>query len=162
MQCHIQLYFDTVWTVWPPKKCVFHIITKSDMVYEYLKTKIFSGDTIVLPQMHWTSNTATTIGGFWVSLNYPALNFKKTVCPKNVWIWHWYVCTYMLCIGPYEDIVTRCLCIIYITGPFNVFTDSCNFFVLRNIFFLLLQELLSLTFSNYLTNQIGYSYHVFS
>ena len=25
-------------------------------------------------------DTTTTIGGFWVSLNYPILNFKKTVC----------------------------------------------------------------------------------
>ena len=32
--------------------------------------------------------SATTIGGFWVSLNYPILNFKKTVCPKNVWMQH--------------------------------------------------------------------------
>ena len=27
--------------------------------------------------------------GFWVSLNYPILNFKKTVCSKNVWMRHW-------------------------------------------------------------------------
>ena len=46
---------------------------------EYLKTKIFSRDTNILPQMHWMSNifwhSATTIGGWgeggWVSLNYP-------------------------------------------------------------------------------------------
>ena len=30
-------------------------------------------------------------GGFWVSINYPILNFKKTVGPKNVWMWHWSV-----------------------------------------------------------------------
>ena len=27
-------------------------------------------------------------GGFWVSLNYPILNFKKTVCPKTFWVQH--------------------------------------------------------------------------
>ena len=67
--------------------CIFHMKTKWNIVYKYLKTKIFSRDTNILPQMHWTSNifghSATTIGGFWISLNYPILNFKKTVCPKN-------------------------------------------------------------------------------
>ena len=37
--------------------------------------------------MHGASNIfghlALTIGGFAVSLNYPILNFKKTVCPKK-------------------------------------------------------------------------------
>ena len=101
-QCCIQMYFGTVWTVWAPKKVlttlfpyIVHVKTKWNIVYKNLKTKIFSRDTNILPQMHWTSNIfgppATTIGGFWVSLNYPILNFKKTVCPKNVWIRHcWY------------------------------------------------------------------------
>ena len=48
----------------------------------------------ILPQMHWTSNifwhSVATIGVFWASLNYSILNFKKTVCPKNVWMRHWY------------------------------------------------------------------------
>ena len=71
-----------------------HISRKNWMkyVYKYLKTKIFLRDTNVLPQMHWTSNIfwhpVTTIGCFWVSLNYSILNFKKTVCPKNVWMHH--------------------------------------------------------------------------
>ena len=43
--------------------------------------------------MHWTSNifghSVTTIGVYWASLNYPILNFKKMVSPKNVWIRHW-------------------------------------------------------------------------
>ena len=58
--------------------------------YEYLKTKISSRDTNILPQMHWTSNifgpTATTIGDFWIPLNYPIFIFKETVYPKNVWM----------------------------------------------------------------------------
>ena len=29
-----------------------------------------------------------TIGGSWVSLNRLILNFKKTSCPKNVWMQH--------------------------------------------------------------------------
>ena len=53
---------------------IFHVKTTWNLVYEYLKTKIFSGDTNILPQMHWTSNifgpSATTIGSFWVLLNY--------------------------------------------------------------------------------------------
>ena len=55
-------------------------------------------------QMHWTSNIfghpATTIRGFWASLNYPILNFKKTVCPKNVWMRH---CLHkmMICLGTF-------------------------------------------------------------
>ena len=73
---------------------IFHVKTKWNIVYEYLKTKIFSRDANILPQMHWTSNifghSAITIGSFWVSLNYPILNFKKTVYPKNVWMRHWY------------------------------------------------------------------------
>ena len=32
-----------------------------------------------------------------------------------------YVCTYMFHVWAYEDIVTRCLYILYITGPCNVF-----------------------------------------
>ena len=32
--------------------------------------------------------SATTIGGFRVSLRYPILNFKKMVCPKNVSMQH--------------------------------------------------------------------------
>ena len=100
----IQMYFGTVWMVWAPKKCtpkvlmtfflyIFHVKTKWNIVYEYLKTKIFSRDTKALPQMHWTSNifgySATIIGGFWVSLNYPIVNFKKKLCPKNIWMWNW-------------------------------------------------------------------------
>ena len=70
---------------------IFHVKTKWNVIYEYLKTKIFLRETNILPQMHWTSNifghSATTT---WASLNYPTiLNFKKTVCPKNVWMRHW-------------------------------------------------------------------------
>lgn len=33
--------------------------------------------------------SVTTIEGFWISLNYPILNFKKTVYPNIVWMCHW-------------------------------------------------------------------------
>ena len=37
--------------------------------------------------MHWTSNifehSATIVGGFWVSLSYPILNFKKRYVQKT-------------------------------------------------------------------------------
>ena len=71
---------------------IFHVKTKRNIVNNYLKTNFFSRDTNILPQMHWMSNIfgplTTTIRGFWVSLNYLILNFKKMVCPKNVWIQH--------------------------------------------------------------------------
>ena len=73
---------------------IFHVKTKLNIVYKNLKTKIFSRDTNLLPQMHWTSNifehSVTTIGVFCTSLNYPILNFKKIVCPKNFWMRRWY------------------------------------------------------------------------
>ena len=95
--CRIQMYFGAVWVVWGVKKVlatlfpnIFHIKTKWKVVYVYFKTKIFSRYANILPQMHRTSNifghSATTIRGFVVSLNYPILNFKKTVCLKNVWM----------------------------------------------------------------------------
>ena len=48
-QRRIQMYFSTVWTVWVLKKCdqkvlvtfflyIFHVKTKLNIVYEYLKT----------------------------------------------------------------------------------------------------------------------------
>ena len=71
---------------------IFHVKSKWNIVYKYLKTKIFSRDTNILPQMHWTSNIfgplASTIREFWVSLNFAILNFKKTVCPKKFWMRH--------------------------------------------------------------------------
>ena len=71
---------------------IFHVKPKWNIAYKYLKTKIFSRDSNILPQMHWTSNifehSATVIGVFWLSLNYPIIHFKKTVCPKNVWMRH--------------------------------------------------------------------------
>ena len=67
---------------------IFQVKNKWNTVYEYIKTKIFSRDTNILPQTHWTSNIFRhpdiTILVFWVSLNYLILNFKKTVFPKNV------------------------------------------------------------------------------
>ena len=84
-----------------PKKCaqkilvtfflyIFQVKTKWHIVYQYLKTKIFLRDTNIPPQMHWISNvfghSATTTGVFWVPRNFPIFNFKKTACPKNVWM----------------------------------------------------------------------------
>ena len=73
----------------------FHVKTKWNIVYKYLKTKIFSRDTNILLQMYWTSNifgrSVTTIGGVWVSLNHLIPNFNKTICPKNIWIQQLYL-----------------------------------------------------------------------
>ena len=98
VQCCIQTFWYRLNGMSSPKKCaqtvpvtlspyVFHVKTKWNIVYKYLKTKTFSRDTNILPQMYQTSNifgpSGTTIEGFWASLNYPILNFKKTVCPKT-------------------------------------------------------------------------------
>ena len=95
--------FGTVRTVWAAKKIhpkkflqlfpyIFHIKTKWNIVYKYLKTEIFSRDTSILPQMHGISKYFWTLSychwGFWVSLSYPILNLKKTVCPKDIWMQH--------------------------------------------------------------------------
>ena len=75
-----------------PFPYIFHVKTKWNIVYKYLKTKTISRKTNILPQMHWISNilghSATPFSGFWVSLNYPMHIFKKTVSPKNVWMWN--------------------------------------------------------------------------
>ena len=46
---------------------IFHIKTKRNIVYNYFKTEIFSRDTNILLQMHWTSSvcvsSAKTIDG---------------------------------------------------------------------------------------------------
>ena len=72
--------------------CMFHVKPKWNIVYKYLKSKKFFKIPKYRSQTHWTSNifvhSATIIGGLGVSLNYPILNFKKMVCPKNVWIRH--------------------------------------------------------------------------
>ena len=72
------MYFGTIWTLCAPKK---------------IHSKKF-WDTSILSKMHWTSNifghSVATIGVFWASLNYSILNLKKIVCPKNVWMRHWY------------------------------------------------------------------------
>ena len=87
---------------WCSKKCsqrsskiltyIFPVKTKWNIVCEYWKTNSFSRETNIFSQMHWPSNifgpSATTIGGFELSLNYPPiLNLKITVCLKEVWIW---------------------------------------------------------------------------
>ena len=72
--------------------CMFHVKPKWNIVYKYLKNKKFFKIPKYRSQTHWTSNifvhSATIIGGLGVSLNYPILNLKKTVCPKNVWMRH--------------------------------------------------------------------------
>ena len=101
------MHFGTIWAVLAPKKMhpkkflygkrifpyIIHVKPKWNIIYKYLKTKCFSRDSNILPQMHWTlhifGHSVTINGGFGVSLNYPILNFKKTVCPKNVWMRHW-------------------------------------------------------------------------
>ena len=89
---------------------IFHVKTKWNIIYKYLKTKIFSRDTNILPQIHWTSNifghSVTTIGIFWVSRNYPILNFKKMVCSKNIRMQH-------IHFGMYVFFLDMCKCIWY-------------------------------------------------
>ena len=62
---------------------IFHIKTKWNIVYRYLKTKIFSRDINILPRMHWTSNifghSATTI----TKLSNPSLQ-ENGMPPKSL------------------------------------------------------------------------------
>ena len=78
-QCPNQMYFGIVWTLVAPEKVLVTLFCHFFVAF-------------LLSQMHWISNifeyTAKTTGGFWVSLNYPILNFKKKVCLKNVWMQH--------------------------------------------------------------------------
>ena len=70
----------------------FHVKTNSNIVYKYLKPKSFQETQISFPKCikHQIFLTLSyNYWGFWVSLNYPILNFKKTICPKNVWMRHW-------------------------------------------------------------------------
>ena len=107
---------------------ILYVKSKLNIVYEYLKTKIFSRDTNILPQRQWTLNifgtTATIIGGFEVSLNYPILNFKKTVCPKNVCMRYWLYLFYII------------LCpTMYCSGSCNWFLRFSYWKSLHNLFF---------------------------
>ena len=69
---------------------IFHVKTKWNIVYEYLKTKTFSRDTNI--HLQCTEHQIIfdpQLGRIWVSLNYLVLKFKKTVCPKIVSMRHW-------------------------------------------------------------------------
>ena len=60
-------------TIFP---CIYHMKTKQNIVFIWLKIKIFFIDTNMRP-------LAPNIGGLGVSLNYPLANFKNMVHPKN-------------------------------------------------------------------------------
>ena len=88
MQCCIQMYFGTIWMVWVPKKVlatlfpdIFHVKTKWNIVYKFLKTKIFSRHKNILSQMHWKSNifghSASTNGGFGYHSTIQSLTSRK-------------------------------------------------------------------------------------
>ena len=55
--------------------CMVHVTPKWNIVYKHLKTKDFSRDSNILPQMHWTldifGHLTAIIGGLEVSLKYP-------------------------------------------------------------------------------------------
>ena len=57
-------------------------ILKNKNLFKRLKYSLSNALSI---KYFWTF---TIIGSFWVSLNYQILNFKKTVCPKKVWMQH--------------------------------------------------------------------------
>ena len=53
---------------------IFHIKPKWNIVYEYLKTKLLSTDSNILPQMHWTSNIFDTQLQLLGVFGFPVLN----------------------------------------------------------------------------------------
>ena len=78
-----------------PKKCFFMYVSRKikwNIAYKYLKNKHF------FKRPKYPSPNALNIRYFWtltynywgfeVSLSYRILNFKKMVCPKNVWMRH--------------------------------------------------------------------------
>ena len=69
---------------------MFLIKPKWNIVYKYLKKKTFFQETqISFPKCIEHKiffDIQLQLLGLRVSLNYPILNFKKTVCPKNVWM----------------------------------------------------------------------------
>ena len=65
-----------------------------NIVYEYLKTKIFSRATNIpkcIGHQIFLDTQLQPLGISWIWLNYPIFNFKKRLCPKNVWIQHWLI-----------------------------------------------------------------------
>ena len=83
------------------KKCLQHFFPGrfmeklNEMVYKYFSIKnLFKRhEYAMLPQGHQISNIfgpfAHTKRGLHVLLNYPYINIKKMVYPKNVWIRHY-------------------------------------------------------------------------
>ena len=92
-------HLDVVWyrlTVWTLKKilftvsqCIFYETTKWNIAYEYLKIEIFSRDTNILSNKHWTLNifgpSATTIGEIWDHQAIQSLTSRKWYAQKTSW-----------------------------------------------------------------------------
>ena len=87
-QCCIQMHFGTVWTVCARKKSaqkvivtfflnIFHVKTKWNIVYKYLKLPSPNALNINI------FGHSATFGVFELSLNYPILNFKKRYAQKT-------------------------------------------------------------------------------
>ena len=66
---------------------MFHV-KKWNIVCEYLKTNLFKRHKYPSPNalnIKFFGHSATNIGGFWVSINYPTLNWKKRYAQKMSW-----------------------------------------------------------------------------
>ena len=63
---------------------IFHVKTIWNIVYE--NKNLFKRHKCPSPN----ANILLQPLGFGISLNYQILYFKKTVCPKNVWMRHWH------------------------------------------------------------------------
>ena len=84
-QCRIQMYFGTVCTVWALKKMFFHVCFTKKQILK--KQKNFQEAQIsflkCIEHQILLDIQQQLLRILGVSLNYPILKFKKTVCPKT-------------------------------------------------------------------------------
>ena len=88
--CRIQMYFGTVCTVWALKKMFFHVCFTQKQILK--KQKNFQEAQIsflkCIEHQILLDIQQQLLRILGVSLNYPILQFKKTVCPKHGWMRH--------------------------------------------------------------------------
>ena len=91
----IPMYFGNVWTVWAPKKVLitlfqylFHVKTEWNISTNDRRNrhKYPSPNTLIIK--YFWALSYNHCGEYGVSLIYPILNFKKSVCPKSIWMQH--------------------------------------------------------------------------
>ena len=73
---------------------MFHVKIKWNIVYKYLKTKTFSRDTNILPQMYWNQiffDLQLQQLGVWGITKLSNSWLQEKGIPKNVWMRHCFI-----------------------------------------------------------------------